>query len=199
MLEQIIRSSYQRYFVDGIAKHLPQKIHPTQITLIGACLGLGVIPALVWQQPLYAVFILLISGYCDTLDGTIARMRCLSSALGSALDIVSDRIVESAVILGLFLVNPNQRGLICLIMLISILICVTSFLVVGIFTPNQSEKSFHYSNGLIERAEAFLFFILMILMPHYFEILAYVFSFLTFVTALIRMYEFYRASKNSLG
>lgn len=69
-----------------------------------------------------------------------------------------DRVVEFVVVLALWFVAPQQRGLWCLLMLGSMLLCITSFLVVGIFSENQSQKSFHYSSGLMERAEAFSFF-----------------------------------------
>jgi hypothetical protein len=81
-------------------------------------------------------------------------------------------------------------GIFSLLMLGSILICVTSFLVVGIFLENTSQKSFYYSPGLIERAEAFLFFVLMILFSKAFSILAVIFSILVFLTAALRLYQF---------
>ena len=81
--------------------------------------------------------VLLISGYFDALDGTVARMAEQNSAKGTMIDIISDRIVEFAVIFALFLVNPLHRGVCCLLMLGAILICVTSFLVVWIFHENN--------------------------------------------------------------
>lgn len=75
-------------------------------------------------------------------------------------------------------------------MLTSILLCVTSFLVVGIFTEKQTEKSFYYSPGLIERGEAFFFFILMILFPSYFVLLSSLFILLVLLTTAIRVVQF---------
>ena len=73
-------------------------------------------------------------------------------------------------------------------MLGSMLICITSFLVIGIFTKNNGEKGFYYSQGLMERAEAFIFFMLMIIFPAAFRILAIVFTFLLLVTAAWRIW-----------
>ncbi|WBV63947.1 CDP-alcohol phosphatidyltransferase family protein [Legionella pneumophila 130b] len=115
------------------------------------------IPALWLNLPYLAISLLLLSGYCDTLDGTIARLTNHSSDWGSVLDIMTDRVVEVGVVFALWAINPNERGLGSLLMMASILLCITSFLVVGIFKTNDSEKSFHYSPGLIERAEAFVF------------------------------------------
>jgi phosphatidylglycerophosphate synthase len=145
---------------------------------------------LVLHHSYWAVALLLLSGYLDTLDGTIARLANKISPFGSGLDIVGDRIVEFAIIFALYLVNPSIRATTTILMLGSILFCVSSFLVVGIFTINDSEKGFHYSSGLIERFEAFIFFITMILLPQYFNYIGNIFALLVALTAFIRMYEF---------
>jgi hypothetical protein len=75
-------------------------------------------------------------------------------------------------------------------MLVSIFICVTTFLVVGIFNEKRGEKAFYYSLGLMERPEAFIFFIAMFLFPSWFLVLAVTFSVLVLWTALSRMCEF---------
>jgi archaetidylinositol phosphate synthase len=90
----------------------------------------------------------------------------------------------------LFWVAPDERGWLCLIMLSATLCCVTSFLVVGIFSENNTSKSFYYSPGLMERFEAFLFFIAMILWPTAFLLLAIAYIGLVGVTTLIRICEF---------
>ncbi len=142
------------------------------------------------ELPYLAFTLLIITGYLDILDGSVARAVGYPSSIGAVLDIVSDRIVEFSVIVGLFAVDPVSRGLICLLMSGSVLICITSFLVVGIFVPNTGEKSFHYSPGLMERSEAFLFFGLMMLFPSLFMWLGILFVVLVALTAVIRVKEF---------
>ena len=196
MIEQFLRPQYQRILVNPIAHVLSQHVTPNQITLFSGLLGLLVLPALVLNQVYLAIGLLLLSGYCDTLDGTLARLRHYSSDWGSVLDIITDRVVEPSVVFALWAVAPNQRGLGCLLMMASMLICITSFLVVGIFNPNDSEKSFHYSPGLMERAEAFAFFIAMMIWPNAFFILALVFSLLVILTAVLRVTAFHRLQKD---
>ena len=130
------------------------------------------------------------TGFLDTLDGSLARHLKTTSPKGTVFDITSDRLVEFSIILGLYAFDPTHRALGTLLMLGSVLICVTSFLVVGIFEDNQTEKGFHYSPGIMERAEAFLFFGAMILFPSYFMILAILFTSLVFLTAVIRLSQF---------
>jgi len=189
MLEKRLRKTYQKYCVDVVAKGLAGFMSPNQLTLLAGILGILVIPALYWGYAILAAFLLLLSGYCDTLDGTVARLTNRSDAFGSSFDIVMDRVVEASVIMALFLVHPTN-ALECLSMLIAILICISSFLVVGIFTENSSEKSFFYSEGVMERAEAFIFFIAMMLLPHWFVPLAWLFVVLVLFTALLHLWRF---------
>lgn len=199
MLETYVRPIYQRHCVDpiayAIAKYFPRSAN--YWTLMGGMTGFAVLPALFFNQKDIAIILLLISGYLDTLDGTVARLSGNSTMHGSVFDIFSDRVVEFSVVLGLFLIDPIHRGLASVLMLGSILLCITAFLVVGIFSPKDGEKSFYYSPGLMERAEAFIFFIAMMLFPKYFNLLAYLFIGLVFITAIFHLYQFYRQSKSN--
>ena len=195
VIENKLRPLYQKFLVDPVVKRIINQCTPNQITLVSCMLGIGVIPTLLMQQHIVATLLLLLSGYCDTLDGSLARLKLQSSNVGTVLDIMSDRLVEFAVIFALFALNPVSNSWGAVMMLGSILMCVTSFLVVGIFTPNNSHKGFHYSPGLMERAEAFIFFIAMIWFPRYFNILSSVFCILVLWTAYVRIQEFMQQFK----
>lgn len=190
MLEQYFRKHYQDLFVNRVAAVIGLYLSPMQITFFAGLTGITSVILLISDHPAFAVLLLLISGYADSLDGTVARRYGNCSPTGAVLDIMTDRIVEFGIILGLFVVAPIPRGLMCMLMLGGVLLCVTSFLVVGIFTPNESEKSFHYSAGLMERAEAFVMFILMILLPNYFTFLSVLFLIMISITTFIRVFEF---------
>lgn len=199
MIEATFRKMYQLICIEPLLSlKFWSKIHPHFITCMACLIGIATLPLLAFGFPNFALSCLVISGFLDTLDGSLARQQNLSSPQGAALDIICDRIVEFAIVLGLNAVDPVSRGMPALLMLGSILICVTSFLIVGIFTSNSSEKSFHYSPGLMERAEAFIAFSLMILFPSLFHLLAYLFCFLVLATAVIRMAQFFRCAKVSV-
>lgn len=190
MIDSYFRTPYQTAFVDPFLPLLERtRIHPLQLTFLGLLVGGLVLPFLAWGWGVCAFACLLFSGYLDTLDGSLARRRNLHSDAGAACDILCDRCVEFAVILGFYLQDPN-RGFACLFMLGCVLICVTSFLVVGIFTQNDSHKSFHYNPGLMERTEAFLFFGAMMLFPQWFSLLSWSFSILVLGTGLRRVWRF---------
>jgi len=198
MIETYIKPAYQRLFVNAfINNSLTQKFSPNALTLVSFVSGVCVFPALYFNHVILATILLLLSGYFDTVDGALARATNQASLGGTVYDIMSDRMVECAVVLGLCSMDPGGRGMLALLMLASMLICITSFLVVGIFAPNQSEKSFHYSPGLMERPEAFMFFIAMMWLPQYFTLLAGVFAVLVLFTGLNRIREFSVAHKQN--
>jgi phosphatidylglycerophosphate synthase len=191
MLEKWIRPAYQRYIIQPIMPFFSYFFTPCQTTIIGGVLGLVAAMLLPLHHFRLATLLLLLSGIFDTLDGSLARYTTCASNFGCVLDIFTDRIVEAAIVFGLFLIDISHRAIPTLLMLISIMLCVTSFLAVGIFASNdKAEKSFFYSAGLIERLEAFVFFIAMIWLPHLFIPIAYLFSSLVLITSLIRLNQF---------
>ncbi|NGX58427.1 MAG: Inner membrane protein YnjF [Chlamydiae bacterium] len=190
MIEQYLRPKLEKPLFQPLIKLLVKlNITPNHITLISLILGLSTIPLLMTHHPFTAAIFLWLSGLGDVIDGGLARESEQTSDAGTILDIVSDRCVEFAVIFGLFLVDPT-RALITILMLGSVLICVTSFLVVGIVTEKSGLKSFYYSPGLMERLEAFIVFTLMMLFPGYFNLLGWAFIGLVTLTACIRMAQF---------
>ena len=191
MIDSRLREKYQTILINPLLRvNWLSKVKPSSVSFIGLCFGLIAALLIPCGYSILACVMLIFSGYLDTLDGSIARAFEKVSSSGAALDIFFDRCVEFAIIMGLFYVNPELRGALCLVMLGSILLCITSFLVVGIFEQNESKKSFHYSVGIMERTEAFIFFCSIILFPSIFPYLATAFSMLVLITALVRMVQF---------
>lgn len=191
MIDSKFRGFWQKIFIDKLALFCHRLgLSPAHLTLTAFILGILVLPALAFKQEALAVFLLISSGLLDTSDGTLARLQKCASNSGSILDIACDRGVEFSVVLGLYFYDPS-RGLWLLLLLGSFYLCVTTFLLSGIFTPNQSNKSFHYSPGLIERAETFIYFPLAIIFPLFFKYLTLVFCFLVFLTAIRRFFQMY--------
>ena len=191
MIDSFFRSSYRQLIIAPILKNKAvQTLSPNSLTATAALFGVSIPFLLLFNYPYLAFLALLLSGFFDTLDGELARKTKRISNIGAMVDILSDRLVEFSVVFGLYLIDPSARSMPVIAMLGAFLLCITSFLVVGIFEQNRSEKSFHYSPGLIERAEAFTFFGAMILFPSLFIYLAYLFTTLVFITAGIRAYQF---------
>lgn len=194
MLDSYYRKPYQKIFIDPLLQlSFLQKINPSSLTLFAFLPGLAIPFFLYFHHIFFAFCSLAISGFFDTLDGSIARRFNKTTDYGAMLDIVSDRFVETFIIVGLFLFNIKTRGLLCLGMLGASYLCVTTFLVVGIFTSTETEKSFYYSPGIIERGEAFIFFAFMILYPRIFHLLSISYITLVLLTTFIRIYQFQKS------
>jgi len=190
VIDHHLRKSFQKKVIDPILPNF-SKVSPSLLTILALISGILCSIMIVYGFLFWAIFALIISGLFDVLDGSVARLQGCASAKGSVLDITSDRLVEFFIILGLFIRSP-EHGLAFFIMLGSVLICITTFLVVGIFIQNEGEKSFHYSPGVIERTEAFILFGLMIVFPSYLVVLTFIFSSLIFLTGFVRLFEFFR-------
>lgn len=193
MIEWYLRPVYQRWCVEPLTRYLYRGAlsAPGLFTLLAVVFGLLTAAALWQQHPFLGCLCLWLSGYCDTLDGSLARSGGSVSARGAVLDIIADRIVECLVIVGLYSVSPSTRGAAVMAILISNLLCITVFLVVGIFVKNNGVKSFYYSRGWIERPEAFGFYTVMILLPSIFLVTAWVYITLVLLTALQHFSRFF--------
>jgi archaetidylinositol phosphate synthase len=189
MIEGLIRRRFESMFITPFMP-LAKQYTANTITLAALVCGVLTFPLLAFKANGLALCALLISGWLDVLDGSVARYQKIATPWGAALDITCDRIVEISVILGLYMYHPPGRAFICLLMLASTLICVTTFLVVGIFTPKTTSKSFYYHVGLMERAEAFIIFAGMIAIPVLAPSLALIYTIMASYTALRRLIDF---------
>lgn len=195
MIETYCRPLLQRIIFTPAAKQLAKLrwLQPNTVTSLSGVFGVFAAILIAYQQVWLSIALLLLSGACDVLDGSLARQTHHQTDFGCVLDIMMDRLVEAAITIGLVTQSIDHRALLGLLMFASILLCITSFLVVGIFSEQQkSGKSFHYSPGLMERAEAFAFFIAMILLPTWFKGLAITFCLLVIATTVIRLRQFYQ-------
>jgi archaetidylinositol phosphate synthase len=95
---------------------------PNTISAIGIALAfLSALAYAEWQnRPTYiliATVLLLLSGFCDALDGILARLYQQTTAFGGFLDSLLDRYADAAVYVGLIvggLCDPPLLGLIAL-------------------------------------------------------------------------------------
>jgi archaetidylinositol phosphate synthase len=192
MLAVPLRPLYQKVLVDPLAARLAPlaACTPLRITFLSLLSGLGVAAALSAGHRPLAAGLLLLSGYLDTLDGTVARLQHRASDRGAVLDALADRVVEVAILLALFAADRAGNGLLILCVLGSIYISMSAFLVISVFTRIRSEKGFADLPSLIERTEFFVFFFLMILLPGWLHPLGWTFAGLVAVTAVQRLCVF---------
>ncbi len=187
----MIDSKYRKIFqpsFDAIGKAATKtKITPNQITTLALATGVSAGVLVAYNQFVAAGSLLLISGLLDVLDGTVARLTNKQSPLGAFLDMIFDRMVESAVVLGFFFLMPDF-AFSYLLFFISVIFNFSTFTVAGALFKNTGKKSMHYDSGLAERTETFITFILMMVFPIYAGVILLAFTMVIFLTGIIRSY-----------
>lgn len=186
MLDVHIRPRIQHLFDFCAYRCIRLGLTPNNLTLIAFCIGISAALFLMYGHTYIALICLLVSGLCDVIDGTIARLTHTSHPFGAYIDLISDRMVESALILGFATLYP-QFYLLYMLFLISVLLHFSTFLAVGALFKNESEKSMHYDRSVVERAEVLVIFACMILAPHYQKLLLSMLTIIIFIAGLNRI------------
>ncbi len=108
----------------------------------------------------WGILLLAVSALLDAVDGTIARERAQPTLLGGISDLVADRVVESAVIIGIAWPHPALY-LPALFLVASWYVNITVFLAVGAAVERHGPKLIEYPPGILERTEALIFFVVL--------------------------------------
>jgi len=161
------------------------------ITLAGAALVIPLFYALLAQNWLLALALLLANRVLDGLDGAVARLRG-PTAWGGYLDSLCDYLFYIAVPLGFAFAAPANE-LSALILTASFTLTSVSFLALAAIIAGRDlghgTKAFTYSSGLMEGGETIVFFVAMCLYPALFPQLALLFAALCGVTVLQRLWH----------
>lgn len=162
-------------------------------TLLGLGAGLAAAFMLALRLDAAALFLFALNRGLDGVDGAIARASRPSDR-GGFLDIVCDFAIYGAIPLAFALRDPPANALPAAVLLMSFYVNGASFLAFatiaakrGIEGGSRGIKSIYYTAGFMEGTETILFFVVMLVLPTFFPLLAYAFAGLTFMSALGRM------------
>jgi archaetidylinositol phosphate synthase len=122
--------------------------------------GIGAGIAFAAKSAGWGILLLAISAVLDTLDGTLARERGQPTLLGGISDLVADRVVESAVIIGIAWPYPALY-LPALTLVASWYVNITVFVAVGAALERRGPELIDYTRGILERTEALIFFVML--------------------------------------
>lgn len=168
------------------------------LTLAGLALGVGAAAAVALHAFHLALFLLLANRFFDGLDGAVARVRGPTD-FGGYLDIVADFFLWALLPLGFVMADPGN-AFPAAVLLASFVATGTTFLAYAILaakggekTTVRGEKSFFHLGGLTEGTETIGFFVLVLVWPATFPVLAYIFASLAAITAIMRVSEAWRA------
>jgi len=185
MIDSHIRYYIQFIFDKGALVFIKLKISPNMITILSFIAGIAGSAMIFFQFTWLAFILVALSGILDIFDGTVARLTNASTSKGAFLDLVLDRMVETAIVFSFALIYP-QFYIIYMLFYISVIFNFTTFMLAGMLIANNGEKSMHYDFGLIERTETFIAFLAMILFATINHILLLILTILIFLTGIIR-------------
>jgi phosphatidylglycerophosphate synthase len=168
-------------------------VSPNQWTLMTILPTLGTLYSLMNSNFLLAAVFLIITGFIDLIDGSVARVMGKVTKLGAYLDTMMDRYVESLIIIGLLLVALPGFYLPAAVWLF---IYFMGSMMTTYAKSAAKEKELvedELSGGIVERAERFfILFIGMVLAAYDRSILTYaivILAVLTNISALQRAYK----------
>ena len=102
------------------------------------------------------------------------------------LDLVSDRVVEAAVLLGIALPRPDLH-VPALVLAATWYVNLCVFLAVGAASDRGTAKIIDYPPGLLERSEGLVFALVVVVAPARAAAAGYIYAALEVVTAVQRL------------
>jgi phosphatidylglycerophosphate synthase len=174
--------------LDALARALVRS-GATPNALSCAALALGLLAAALFyaDRGWWAMLVLLMSGLLDAVDGRVARLGPGPTPWGGVLDLTFDRVVEAAVLLGIALPH-SDRHVPALVLACTWYVNLCVFLAVGAASERQGEKLIAYPPGLLERTEALVFALIVVIAPRLAPAAGYVYAFLELITAAQRFH-----------
>ena len=164
------------------------------VTTIGFVFGLMAFAALIMGHVLTGLVFIIFNRIADGLDGAVARYHGVTD-LGGYLDIVTDFIFYALVPLGFALHDPGKAQA-AAFLVFSFIGTGSSFLAFaiiaakrGIESSVRGRKSIYYLGGLTEGAETIAVLVMMCLFPDWFNIIAWVFGGLCWITTATRIHQ----------
>jgi phosphatidylglycerophosphate synthase len=165
------------------------------VTLVGLGFGLAAAVAIALGAYTTGLVLLLLGRVADGLDGAVARAT-QPTRFGGFADIMADFAFYGAIPFAFAVADP-ARGLAAAFLLFSFIGSGVAFLGYAILAAQAGEaprdpKSFVYVSGLTEGTETIALFVLLCLLPAWFEPLAWGFGILCWITCLGRCWAAWR-------
>lgn len=155
----------------SLISHLPLFLLPNHLTLISFFLGLFSCLLIVFQSPIPALLLFLLSRIFDGLDGSLARARQLQTDFGGYFDILCDFIIYAMIPISFCLVRWEIK-LIFIGMVLEASFFINAaglFYLSGLMIKkglNSKFNSLILPKGLIEGFETYIFYCIFYLFPN---------------------------------
>lgn len=164
-----------------------------QMTWAGFMVGLSAVPLIATGHTRLAILAILLNRLADGLDGAIAR-QTRPTDRGAFLDISLDFLFYACIPLAFAIADPARNALASALLIYSFIGTGCTFLAFAVLAAQRgmtstaySNKGFYYLDGLTESTETIAVFVLMCMVPAWFNALAYGFAALCALTTVTRI------------
>jgi CDP-diacylglycerol--glycerol-3-phosphate 3-phosphatidyltransferase len=125
-------------------------VTPNALSWTGFILALGAAALVITGYPLAAGIVMLVAGFCDILDGALARLIKKVTAFGAVLDATLDRLSEAVILLAIMAVYALQPSLLG-VLLVGVALVLSHL--VSYIRARAEAQGLECKVGLFTRAE----------------------------------------------
>ena len=191
-----VRKTAASYLTQPVVRLLAKTpITPNTITWLGFLLSAGAAVLIVTGHLFAAGFIVLVSGFFDILDGSLARHTNRTTHFGAVLDSTLDRLAEAALLLGILVLYAREQS-VAEILLVGI--ALLGSLLVSYIRARTEALGLECQVGLFTRAERVIVLALGLLLSQidYALIIALgMIAFFSFFTVIQRLLYVWQQTK----
>ncbi|HEX2966761.1 MAG TPA: CDP-alcohol phosphatidyltransferase family protein [Syntrophorhabdaceae bacterium] len=163
------------------------------ITVFGTLLGFVSSACIVFDHFLCAGLALLVSGFCDMLDGAVARSSRKVTAFGGFLDSVLDRYTDLLLIGGVLIYYLMRQSA---VMVVVTFISAIGTAIIPYARARAESLSIECKSGLLERPERIVLLLIGLFIPYTLSSVIVILAVLTHITVIQRMVTVRRALKH---
>lgn len=193
MLDRFLNAALQRPLQRIATGLVALGLRANQMTWTGFVVGLTAIPLIALGHADWALLSIGLNRLADGLDGAMARLT-RPTDLGAFLDISLDFLFYASIPLAFVLADPAGNGLAGAVLIYSFISTGCTFLAFAVLAAKRGTtstaypaKGFYYLGGLTESTETMAVFVLMCLLPPWFDLLAFGFAGLCALTTVTRI------------
>ena len=193
MLDRFLNAALQRPLQRIATALVAVGLRANQMTWAGFGVGLTGVALIALGHADWALLSIGLNRLADGLDGAMARLT-QPTDLGAFLDISLDFLFYASIPLAFVLADPAGNGLAGAVLIYSFIGTGCTFLAFAVLAAKRGTtstaypaKGFYYLGGLTESTETMVVFVLMCLLPPWFDLLAFGFAGLCALTTVTRI------------
>jgi len=195
MIEKMVRRA-SKGIIEAIAKiFVLFGVSPNTMTVISFLVGMIGAYLIVLRELTLAVFLILLSGLLDGVDGTIARLTGKASKFGAFLDSMLDKILEIAIFVAMFFYDQTLALPVILAISSMMLSSYTNKHIAAFNIGKTDHRPFFYVYSIADRFQRMVIVAAALLLPVFLREILYFYVIVLAVSFFQRMLQSYNILK----